>query len=191
MVIAATSLKRRRRAAAGYACGIRGSGPARRTGAWRSGRWRHGDAVSPVGAKSAVPKGTRRAAARRYGHGTDPRTARQRAQSCHPRLTAADEATAYAVMAALELRWATSGIGPVRRHPGEPGVGTRVYADTRAPPIRMNPAAPISGVRAGGRSGSGGSGRPVPRPECLGDGVPLRPVHDVDTETRRRPPPAR
>ncbi|MFJ7496926.1 DUF6207 family protein [Streptomyces sp. NPDC097727] len=34
-------------------------------------------------------------------------------------------------MAALQLRWATSGIGPVRRDPGEPGVGTRVYADTR------------------------------------------------------------
>ncbi|MFE3901713.1 DUF6207 family protein [Streptomyces sp. NPDC059153] len=84
-----------------------------------------------MGAKSAVPKGARRAAARRYGHGTDPRTARQRARSCRPRLTAADEATAYAVIAALELRWATSGIGPVRRAPGEPGVGARVFADTR------------------------------------------------------------
>lgn len=48
-------------------------------------------------------------------------------------ITAADEATVHAVMAALELQWATSGIGPVRRDPGKPGVSARVYADTRRP----------------------------------------------------------
>ncbi|MFE3907496.1 DUF6207 family protein [Streptomyces sp. NPDC059153] len=48
-------------------------------------------------------------------------------------ITAADEATAHAVMATLELQWTTSGLGPVRRDPGEPGVRARVYADTRRP----------------------------------------------------------
>ncbi|MFJ7497813.1 DUF6207 family protein [Streptomyces sp. NPDC097727] len=47
------------------------------------------------------------------------------------RSTPADEATAHAVMTALEQQWATSGIGPVRKVPGEPGVKARMYADTR------------------------------------------------------------
>ncbi|WP_370424359.1 DUF6207 family protein (plasmid) [Streptomyces sp. QH1-20] len=46
-------------------------------------------------------------------------------------VTAHDEATAHAVMTALERRWATSGVGPVRREPGEPGVKARIYADLR------------------------------------------------------------
>ncbi|MCX4625180.1 DUF6207 family protein [Streptomyces sp. NBC_01443] len=36
-------------------------------------------------------------------------------------------------MAALEERWATSSIGPVRGDPGEPGVRARVYADVLRP----------------------------------------------------------
>ncbi|MFE9558781.1 DUF6207 family protein [Streptomyces sp. NPDC006703] len=45
----------------------------------------------------------------------------------------ADEATALAVQAELERRWATSGTAPVRRVPGRPGVTVRVYADVRRP----------------------------------------------------------
>ncbi|WP_406387258.1 DUF6207 family protein [Streptomyces sp. NBC_00887] len=49
-------------------------------------------------------------------------------------ITAADEPTARAAMAALEQHWVTSGIGPVRREPGAPGVKARIYADTRRRP---------------------------------------------------------
>ncbi|MFE4800383.1 DUF6207 family protein [Streptomyces sp. NPDC056708] len=49
-------------------------------------------------------------------------------------ISAADEATAHAVMTALEQQWAASGIGPVRKVPGEPGVEARMYADTRRLP---------------------------------------------------------
>ncbi|MER5935128.1 DUF6207 family protein [Streptomyces sp. NPDC002054] len=45
-------------------------------------------------------------------------------------ITGGDEVTVQAVMAALEERWATSGIGPVRR---DPGVRARVYADVLRP----------------------------------------------------------
>ncbi|MGW2089077.1 DUF6207 family protein [Streptomyces sp. NPDC001880] len=48
-------------------------------------------------------------------------------------ITAADEDTAHAVMAALEQWWATSGITPVRSEPGVAGVRARVYADIRRP----------------------------------------------------------
>ncbi|GGR45655.1 DUF6207 family protein [Streptomyces netropsis] len=48
-------------------------------------------------------------------------------------ITAHDEATAHAMMASLERQWATSGMGPVRREPGEPGVKARIYADLRRP----------------------------------------------------------
>ncbi|MFJ2272456.1 DUF6207 family protein [Streptomyces sp. NPDC087228] len=51
-------------------------------------------------------------------------------------ITAADEATAQAVMADLEQWWAISGIMPVQREPGTPGVKARVYADIR----RRSPA---------------------------------------------------
>ncbi|MEU4356294.1 DUF6207 family protein [Streptomyces virginiae] len=48
-------------------------------------------------------------------------------------ITGGDEDTVRAVMAALEERWATSGISPVRRDPGEPGARARVYADVLRP----------------------------------------------------------
>ncbi|WP_306324553.1 DUF6207 family protein [Streptomyces venezuelae] len=48
-------------------------------------------------------------------------------------ITGGDEDTVLAVMAALEERWATSGVGPVRRDPGEPSVRARVYADVLRP----------------------------------------------------------
>ncbi|MGW1281363.1 DUF6207 family protein [Streptomyces tsukubensis] len=48
-------------------------------------------------------------------------------------ITGRDEDTVQAVMAALEELWATSGIAPVRRDPGEPGVRARIYADVLRP----------------------------------------------------------
>ncbi|MFI5642278.1 DUF6207 family protein [Streptomyces goshikiensis] len=48
-------------------------------------------------------------------------------------ITASDEDTVMAVMKCLERAWATSGITPLRRIPGEPGVRTRVYADVLRP----------------------------------------------------------
>ena len=49
-------------------------------------------------------------------------------------VTAADEDTLRAVMDGLQEQWATSGITPVRRTPGEPGARARVYADIRRHP---------------------------------------------------------
>lgn len=51
-------------------------------------------------------------------------------------LTAPDEATAHTVMATLERWWATSGITPVRREAGVPGVHARVHMDIRRPGTR-------------------------------------------------------
>ncbi|MFJ9576151.1 DUF6207 family protein [Streptomyces sp. NPDC101191] len=48
-------------------------------------------------------------------------------------ITGGDEDTVRAVMTALEERWATSGIVPMRRDPGEPGVRARIYADVLRP----------------------------------------------------------
>ncbi|WP_445270410.1 DUF6207 family protein [Streptomyces sp. DSM 41634] len=48
-------------------------------------------------------------------------------------ITGGDEDTVRAVMVTLEERWATSGIAPVRRDPGEPGVRARIYADVLRP----------------------------------------------------------
>ncbi|MEN8655479.1 DUF6207 family protein [Streptomyces sp. 21So2-11] len=59
-------------------------------------------------------------------------------------ITAADEATAHAVMASLEQWWATSGITPVRREPGTPGVSARVYADIRRPPDQRGVEGPFT-----------------------------------------------
>ncbi|MGW7052927.1 DUF6207 family protein [Streptomyces sp. NPDC054887] len=52
-------------------------------------------------------------------------------------IIAADEATVHAVMASLGEWWATSGVAPVRREPGVPGVKARVYADIRRPGAMM------------------------------------------------------
>ncbi|MFD9367860.1 DUF6207 family protein [Streptomyces sp. NPDC060020] len=48
-------------------------------------------------------------------------------------ITGGDEDTVRAVMATLEEPWATSGIAPVRRDPGEPGARARIYADVLCP----------------------------------------------------------
>ncbi|MFI7236884.1 DUF6207 family protein [Streptomyces cyaneofuscatus] len=46
-------------------------------------------------------------------------------------ITAADEDTAHALMDGLQQLWATSGITPTRREPGQPGVRARVHAHIR------------------------------------------------------------
>ncbi|MEW1794607.1 MULTISPECIES: DUF6207 family protein [Streptomyces] len=61
-------------------------------------------------------------------------------------VTAPDEATARAVMAVLERLWATSGITPVRREPGLPGVRGRVHADIRRPGTPPGPLEPPYGA---------------------------------------------
>ncbi|MFF1779807.1 DUF6207 family protein [Streptomyces virginiae] len=48
-------------------------------------------------------------------------------------ITSGDEDTIQSIMAALEGLWATSGIGPMRRDPGEPGVRAWIYADVLRP----------------------------------------------------------
>ncbi len=49
-------------------------------------------------------------------------------------IAAADEVIAAAVMDALQRQWATSGMTPVRRTPGEARVRSRAYADLRHRP---------------------------------------------------------
>ncbi|MFE7778723.1 DUF6207 family protein [Streptomyces sp. NPDC057445] len=53
-----------------------------------------------------------------------------------PDVTAADEHTLRAVMKSLQQQWATSGVTPVWRTPGQPGMTARVYADIRRTPSR-------------------------------------------------------
>ncbi|MFJ8164213.1 DUF6207 family protein [Streptomyces sp. NPDC096136] len=48
-------------------------------------------------------------------------------------ITRRDEETVRAVMTALEEPCATSGVGPVRRDAGEPGVRAPVHADVLRP----------------------------------------------------------
>ncbi|MFK0259669.1 DUF6207 family protein [Streptomyces sp. NPDC090445] len=48
-------------------------------------------------------------------------------------ITGSDEDTVTTAMKCLEQVWATSGIAPIRRTPGEPGVRARVYADVLRP----------------------------------------------------------
>ncbi|MGW7056650.1 DUF6207 family protein [Streptomyces sp. NPDC054887] len=52
-------------------------------------------------------------------------------------ITAADEETIRVVMAGLQRQWATPGITPVWRTPGESGVKARMYADIRRPGTMM------------------------------------------------------
>ncbi len=61
-------------------------------------------------------------------------------------VTAADENTVRTVMETLQRHWATSGVMPVRRTPGEAGVKTRLYADTRRPGTSETPTRPSQGV---------------------------------------------
>ncbi|MGI5359445.1 DUF6207 family protein [Streptomyces sp. CA-252508] len=48
-------------------------------------------------------------------------------------VAAADEDTVHALMESSQQTWATYGITPVRRTPGEPDVRARVYVDVRRP----------------------------------------------------------
>ncbi|MFI8966994.1 DUF6207 family protein [Streptomyces sp. NPDC053493] len=48
-------------------------------------------------------------------------------------IIAADEGTVRAVMEGLQHKWATSGVTPLWRVPGEAGVRARVHADIRRP----------------------------------------------------------
>ncbi|WP_030222346.1 DUF6207 family protein [Streptomyces bikiniensis] len=48
-------------------------------------------------------------------------------------VTAAGEETVRAVMDGLQQKWATSGVTPVWRVPGEAGFRARVHADIRRP----------------------------------------------------------
>ncbi|MET9438780.1 DUF6207 family protein [Streptomyces sp. NPDC006551] len=53
-------------------------------------------------------------------------------------VTGADEDTVRAVMDALQQQWATSGITPVWRTPGEAGVKARLYANVHRHPDTTN-----------------------------------------------------
>jgi hypothetical protein len=48
-------------------------------------------------------------------------------------ITAADEATAFAALHALDRMWASSGTHRLWRVPGQAGLKTRLYADLRRP----------------------------------------------------------
>lgn len=61
-------------------------------------------------------------------------------------ITAADEDTAHALMDGLQQLWATSGITPTRREPGQPGVRARVHAHIRTQAPRDPLALPSKGT---------------------------------------------
>ncbi|MGA5001023.1 DUF6207 family protein [Streptomyces arboris] len=61
-------------------------------------------------------------------------------------ITAADETTAHALMDRLQQFWATSGITPTRREPGQPGVRARIHAHINTPPPRDPLASPSGGT---------------------------------------------
>ncbi|MER8199060.1 DUF6207 family protein [Streptomyces microflavus] len=52
-------------------------------------------------------------------------------------ITAADEDTAHALMDGLQQLWATSGITPTRREPGQPGVHARIHAQAPRDPLAL------------------------------------------------------
>ncbi|MFD4589034.1 DUF6207 family protein [Streptomyces sp. NPDC058434] len=91
-------------------------------------------------------------------------------------ISAADEETLREVMDGLQQRWATSGVTPVWRTPGEPGVHTRAHADIRAATPRSSRRAPPGGEQqprrftvwgaCEARVGWGLSGRPHTAAPC-------------------------
>lgn len=79
-------------------------------------------------------------------------------------LTAADEEPALALMDGLQHPWAISGITPIRREPGLPGIPARVHADirTRAP---RDPLSQSGRVTPGGGAELPSRARRSPRRE--------------------------
>lgn len=100
-------------------------------------------------------------------------------------ITAADEGTIRTVMDGLQQQWATSGIAPVWRTPGEAGVRARVYADIRRPStLGRKRAAGLRGgvVGVGDLRGSEPAPRERSESQQLGESDALR--HQL---TRRGP----
>ncbi|MEV7897086.1 DUF6207 family protein [Streptomyces cyaneofuscatus] len=89
-------------------------------------------------------------------------------------IIAGDETTAHALMDRLQQLWATSGITPARREPGQPGVRAQIHAHikphthgTRWPPPAETPASTPRKTATPAEDGAsdpprGGSGGPKP-----------------------------